>query len=113
MPQLISINPSNYQMLGELNSSTLEEIKAHVKLAHEVKHDWRELGVRERVKILRNAFEEFKRRKQEIILQESMEMGTPIIETESNFNDSINYVNWNFDIAEKYLSPEITFETAD
>ena len=113
MSKLVSINPSNNQLLGEINSSTLSDIQSKVKLAHESKDNWREIGVVERVKMLRNAFEEFKQRKQEIILLESMEMGAPINESECNFKGSINYANWFFDNAEKYLSPEITFETAN
>lgn len=112
MSKIISINPSNYQVLGEIRASTLSEIQSKVKTAHANKNYWRELGVAERVNILRNAFEEFKRRKSEIILLESMEMGAPVKETESNFDSSINCANWYFETAEKYLSPEITFETA-
>lgn len=109
MPQIVSINPSNYQVLGEVSSSTLSDIQSKVKMAHESKHHWHEIGVAERVKILKKALQEFEQRKQEIVILESTEMGTPINEAESNFKGSIQYANWFFDNAEKYLSPEITF----
>lgn len=112
MSQLVSINPSNNQILGKVNPSSIEDIQAKVNLAHESQNHWRDMGVAERVKLLKNAFEEFKQRQHEISLLEATEMGTPITEAEGNFKGSMNYAEWNFANAEKYLSPEVTLETS-
>lgn len=112
MTTLTSINPSNNQILAEINTSTLSDIQSKVKLAHESKNSWHTMGVTARIKLLKNAFKEFKQHKHEIAMLEATEMGTPITEAENNFDGSINYANWFFDNAEKYLSPEITFENS-
>ena len=75
MPKLQSISPSNYQLLGEVEVSSPEEIVEKVRLAHRAKKDWAGLGVPGRVQLLQNLVEEFEARREEIILLESREMG--------------------------------------
>lgn len=110
MSKLISINPSNYQEVGRVEISTPEEIKQRVALAHKVKQAWKDLGVVKRVELLREVFEEVKLRKEEIALLESREMGMPLTDALIDIDGTLTYANWYFDNAEKYLSPEITFE---
>ena len=55
MQKLRSINPSNYQILGEVDVSTPGEIVQKVKLAHAAKAGWRNLGVSGRVKLLKKS----------------------------------------------------------
>lgn len=108
---LKSINPSNYQILGEVEISTPDEIREKVRLARIAQKMWADLEIVERVSILRcvrNAFEE---RKAEVIKLESMEMGKPITVAASDFNDAMTFANWHLDNAEKCLASEITFES--
>lgn len=111
MDKLISINPSNYQEIGRVEISTSEEIKQKVALAYKVKQTWRELGVKKRVGLLKEVFEEVKSRKEEIALLKSKEMGMPITDALVDVDGDLEYANWYFENAEKYLSPEVTFES--
>lgn len=110
MQKLKSINPSNYKVLGEVNISNLQEIKDKVKLARSVQKKWRGLEIAKKIQYLRKAIDDFKSQKSEFTLLESQEMGIPINETVIDFDATLDYVNWYFDNAEKYLSPETTFE---
>ena len=110
MEKLKSINPSDYEALGEVGISTSEEVAEKVQFAREAQKEWRNLGLAERISILRKAFEEFKNRKEEIALLEAREMGMPITDALGGFDAGLSFANWYFDNAEKYLSPETTFE---
>lgn len=110
MQQLQSINPSTYQVLGTVDISTPQEIEEKVKLARSAQKKWAELGVAKRVSLLKKAFEDLKRKKEEFTLLESQEMGMPIDEAQVDFDGTFDYANWYFDNAEKYLTPETTFE---
>lgn len=110
MQQLKSINPSNYQVLGKVEISNLQEIENKVKLAQNVQKEWGNLGIERRVALLRKAIAELKSRKAEFILLESREMGMPISEARADFDATLDYAHWYFENAKKYLSPETTFE---
>src|SRR3989344_6056791 len=110
MQKLQSINPSNYQVLGTVDISTAQEIESKVELAKNAQQKWAALGVAGRVSVLKTTFEELKSKKEEFALLESREMGMPITEALVDFDASLDYANWYFDNAKKYLSPETTFE---
>jgi acyl-CoA reductase-like NAD-dependent aldehyde dehydrogenase len=111
MNALVSINPSTYQEIGSVEISTPAEIKHKVELAQKAKQGWKELGVNKRVALLRKVFEEVKLRKEEIALLEAREMGMSITDALIDVDGTLDYANWYFDNAEKYLSPETTFES--
>ena len=111
MPKLQSISPSNYQLLGEVEVSSPEEIVEKVRLAHRAKKDWAGLGVPGRVQLLQNLVEEFEARREEIILLESREMGRPIKESRAVFENTLGFPRWYFDNAEWCLSPETTYNS--
>lgn len=108
--KLQSINPSNYQLLGEVDISDQKEINEKVSTAHRAQKEWAGLGIAKRVNLLRNAIEECESRKAEFTLLESREMGMPICEANIDFDSRVKYAKWNFDNAEKYLNPETTYE---
>jgi len=110
MQQLKSINPSNYQVLGTVEISNLQEIENKVKLAQNVQQEWENLGIEKRVALLRKAMAELKSRKAEFILLESREMGMPISEARADFDATADYAHWYFENANQYLSPETTLE---
>ena len=111
MQKLQSINPSNYQVLGEVDISTTREVEDSVKLARSAQKEWADLGVAGRVALLKKVFEDFESQKAEFALLESREMGMPIKETFMDVDATLFYANWYFDNAEKYLNPETTFES--
>lgn len=110
MQTLKSINPSTYEVLGSVFVSTPQQIKAAVALSRKAQVHWANIGVAKRVSLLRSAFDHLRARKSEFTLLESREMGMPINESLMDFDGTMDYVNWYFENAEKYLSPETTFE---
>ena len=110
MPKLKSINPSNYEVLGEAEVSTPKEVAQKVKRARGAQESWRQLGVAGRVALLQRAFEEFRSRKAELVLLEARVMGMPLAEADPDFDGTLDYARWYFDNAQKYLKPEVTFE---
>src|SRR3989344_5334685 len=110
MQKLQSINPSNYQVLGTVDISTAKEIEDKVKLARNAQKKWADLGVAKRVSLLKKVFQDLKKQKIEFTLLETREMGMSINETLIDFDATFDFANWYFDNAEKYLSPETTFE---
>jgi len=110
MPKLKSVNPSNYQVLGEIEISSVADIEEKVRLAKKAQMGWRDLGLAKRIELLRKATEDLKNKKEEFTLLESREMGMPINETLVDFDGTLDYANWYFENAKKYLSPETTFE---
>ncbi|HLD03422.1 MAG TPA: aldehyde dehydrogenase family protein [Candidatus Dojkabacteria bacterium] len=110
MLKLISINPSNYKKLGEVPVTRTKEIKDKVTKAHKAKEGWKNLGVAKRIELLQEIFAEFKKNKERFAMQEAQEMGMPIGEALLDFDATLDYANWYFENAEKYLAPETTFE---
>lgn len=110
MPKLISINPSNYQEIGSVEVSTVEEIAAKVAAAHKAKQAWRELGVKGRVELLRKVSQKFAENKDRFARLETQEMGMPLKEVFDDFDFGMEYFNSYLDSAEENLKPIVTFE---
>ena len=111
MALLKSVNPSNYQVLGEVRISTRDEIMAGVMLLRRGQKEWADLSLGRRVQVLRQAVEEFAKRKSEFALLESREMGMPLREALVDYDGTLDFMNWYLNNAEKYLGPETTFES--
>lgn len=108
---LISTNPGkNYEVLGKVNASSEEEIKTKVSTAQSAKKGWKDVGIEERTKALRKVSDEIKKRKEEIALIATKEMGMPISQSLFDVDSALDYFNWYLDNALKYLSPEVTYE---
>lgn len=111
MTKIISINPSNNKIIGEVEFSSQKEIVEKVGKAHRAKKAWKDLGVKKRVEILQRVYEALLKRKDDIAKIDSQEMGFPIsLCYDFNLGDAYNYFKWNLENAEKYLAPEVTFE---
>lgn len=111
MSKLISTNPAKgYKVIGSVEISTIQEIKQKVANAHKVKTAWKELGVEKRIELLRPIFQELIRRKAELALLITREMGKPIKESLDDIAWDKDYFDWFLENGKKYLSDEITFE---
>lgn len=111
MKVLISTNPAkNYQKIGSVNISSSREIKEKVKVAQRAKNLWKEFGVAKRIKMLRKLYDEFLKRKKEIALLTTREIGTPINNVLADLEWDQGYFKWFLDNGEKYLSDEITYK---
>lgn len=108
--KMVSINPSNNEILGKVESSSEGEVKSKVKKANETKLVWKELGVEERVELLKKVVSAVLARKDELAVLASKEMGMPISQSRADLQDGVNFFNWYFDNASKFLSPEVVYE---
>lgn len=110
--KLISKNPSrNYEILGEVEETTKEEVLDKISKAKKVQKEWKDIGLSKRIEIIREIHNGFESRQDEIISLISKEMGKPITQAENEVKTSLVYLKWDLDNAEKYISPEITFES--
>lgn len=106
--KLKSINPSNYQTIGEVETSTLQEVQAKVAAAHKAKKEWRDLGVAGRIALLKKVVQEFEKEKQVLASLINQEMGKGKMEALEEIEFGINYYNSYFAHAAEYLNPELT-----
>jgi len=109
--KLVSINPSNNEVIGEVETTTQEEINAKVKLARAAEQNWRDLGIDGRNKILRNFYDLIEKNKQELAELQSNEMGMIISESVGDIEGDLEYLRWYSDHAEECLAPYVTFES--
>ncbi len=111
MAKLISTNPAkNYEVIGEVEISTDEEISGKVNSANKAKITWKEMGIEKRIELLKPILEDFKDRADEIAVLATKETGRAISESKSAVNGHINKLKWFLDNAELALSEEITHE---
>ncbi|MBI5127513.1 aldehyde dehydrogenase [Candidatus Roizmanbacteria bacterium] len=109
MKKLISTNPAkNYEKIGEVNISSVSEIKEKVFSANQAKKSWRDLGIKERIKKISPFYKMVEKRKKEIVLLITKEIGKPITEAIDDIDWDLTYFKWYLDNSEKYLSDEIT-----
>jgi len=110
MNKLISNNPArNYKVIGSVKVSTPQEIKQKVANAQAAKMPWKELGVSKRIEFLWPIYHEFMKRKKELALLITREMGKTLRESLDDI-ESDAYFKWFLENGEKYLSDETTFE---
>lgn len=111
MTKIISTNPAkNYEVVGEVEISTDEEITEKVAAANKTKREWKEMGVKKRIEILEPIYEVFKERAAEIAEIITKEMGKPIKESLNEVKSEIEDFNWYKENAENILADEITHE---
>lgn len=111
MTKLTSTNPANnYEIIGEVEISTDEEIQNKIILANKVKILWKELGIKKRIELLTPIYHEFKERENELVILETKETWRAINESKSIVNGHLEKIKWFLDNAEVALSDEITYE---
>jgi len=115
MTKLISTNPANnYSFLGEVEVSSESEIREKVALARKSLENWRVIGVKKRTKLLQKVYNALYQKRKEISQLACREMGFPISQQKMfDLGDGFAYFEWYLKNAEKYLSPEITFENKE
>lgn len=108
--KLVSTNPGKgFEIIGEVETSTDEEIKQKVEKAKQAQKQWNEIGLEERLDYLKKVSEEILKRKEDLAKLATEEMGMPITQTRFDIEDGLRYFNWYLDNAGKYLSPEVVY----
>lgn len=109
MKKIISINPANNAVLGEVVATTQAEIHKLVEKAHQAKQHWKSLGVERRIDMLKPLLQAFNARKTEIAQLITQEMGKPITESVGGLQWDLGYLEDFFRHAPKYLEDEMTY----
>ncbi|MEO8965839.1 MAG: aldehyde dehydrogenase family protein [Gammaproteobacteria bacterium] len=110
MKKIISINPANGTIVGEVHASHSSEITEKIKRARAASAAWKAIGVKERIKILQPLEALFKKKQNEIALLTTHEIGKPISESLDDFYGDFIYLNDFFTNGEKYIADEMVFE---
>ncbi len=113
MSTLTSINPSDNTVVGEVEMSTEQDVKAAVEKARAAQPAWAGLSVAERCQAVRSFADVSKARAEDIAQLIAQETGRPISNTRSgNVQGGLNYLEAYLEMAERYLAPQVTHETA-
>lgn len=110
MPKLTSINPANYQKIGSVELTPKVEIDQKIENANKTKVIWKETTIEERIKILSKARNVLFENKDKIAELISKEIGTTFESCKGEVEWDFDYIDWWLQNADKYLSPETTFE---
>ncbi len=105
-----SLSPHDNSVLGKVAITPEYEVREKVAMARKALPEWRAMGVEGRVLTLKRFVDVFKMRAEEFATLASKEMGMPLRDSKADVDDAIGYFTWYLDNAQKYLSPEVTFE---
>lgn len=109
--KLTSTNPSrNYEIVGEVEVSTEQDIKNAVEKARAAQPAWAALSQAERNEAISSFVELCKQNTEEIATAVSREMGKPIAASRRQVNESSGYFRAYMAMADKALAPEMVFE---
>jgi succinate-semialdehyde dehydrogenase/glutarate-semialdehyde dehydrogenase len=110
--KLSSTNPSKaYKVIGDIETSTQEDVRTKVKLAHDAEKDWQALGVGKRAELLQKVSSDFGNVRERLAKLIAEEMGMPIKEAREDVEFGLEYLNSYLETAEVLLKPEITHKT--
>lgn len=111
MSKIISTNPSsNYEVIGEIEVSTEQDVKDSVAKARAAQPAWAALSLTDRSKAITSFMEVSRQRYEDIAVAMSKEMGKPITATRAQVTETIDYFQDYIDMAEVALAPEVVFQ---
>lgn len=108
MNKLTSTNPANNAAIGEVAITTPVEIANLVKQAHAAKSNWRFLGVKKRVELLKEIMHAFKKRENEIAMLTTQEMGKTTTEAHEGLTFDFAFFESFLKDGPKYIEDEVT-----
>ena len=109
--KIISINPSNNEILGEVEETTKEEVIEKVNSAKSVQTEWANLDIDKRIEILEEIYNKFEENTDKIANIISLEMWKPIVQSENEIKSTLKNIKRDFENAKNCIAPEITFES--
>jgi succinate-semialdehyde dehydrogenase / glutarate-semialdehyde dehydrogenase len=89
--KIISINPANNNVIGEMLCSGEDEIIARVKQAQAAKLPWKLMGIKKRLELLQQCFHAFKKRENEIASLITQEIGKLMAESAADLSGDFDY----------------------
>ena len=100
---LKSINPANYQLIASYQEHNKEEIDNILNLSNQAFQSWRKTSLDERAKLMREAANILRKKKDHFAKLMSMEMGKAISEARAETEKSAWVCEYYADNAESYL----------
>jgi len=111
MSSIQSLNPAkNFEVVGEVPMSTVEEVHAKVMAARKAFPIWKAMPLSQRLEILGKLRDQFISNRQKLAELMTAEMGMPITQTLFTVDRAVSYMNWSLENAERVLMPEVTYE---
>jgi len=109
--KLTSTNPShNYEVIGEVEASTEQDVKDAVAKARSAQPAWAAFTQDERNKAVASFVEVCKQHGDELAELMSKEMGKPITQSRAQVGELVEYFEAEMAMADKALAPEVVFE---
>lgn len=108
--KIISTNPSNNEILGEIEETSKEEVIGKINSAKSVQNKWANLEIDKRIEVLKEIYDKLEENSDKIANLISLEMGKPIIQSESEVKSTLKNIKWDLENAKNCIAPEITFE---
>lgn len=108
MAKLKSINPACGKVIGMVSISTPAEIKSKVEMARKAHTNWKEVILKDRLKLIKKIRDEVAKDKTKIADLTTIEMGKPISESLPSVASNIQSIDWWLEYSEKILKPVTT-----
>ena len=111
---VVSTDPANnYEVLGEVRSSSREEVLEKVHQAREAQNKWQEIGLEKRIAYLQKLADVFKQNREELIERPMRETGVPLGLATGLAEGAEESFAWNLAHALNALTPVTTYEDAN
>lgn len=112
MTLISSTNPSlDFTLIDSVESTSESDIPRIVQNAQEAHKVWKNTPLHERIFFLKEIYDSFVQQKEILAQSVAIEMGMPIRLARDEVQYGLNYFIWYLDNADRYLSPEIVFES--
>ncbi len=105
-----SYNPANNELLGQLESTSIDEIKEIVNNSKQAFESWGYLPLNERLAFIRRIYDQIKSKKEEFAKLLTDEMGMPISESLFDIDSGLENIEWYINNAQNIIGEKITYE---
>lgn len=105
-----SYNPANNDLLGQVESTPITEIKTIVNRSKQAFESWGYLTLNDRLSFIKKIYNEIKCKKEELAKLLTSEMGMPISESLSDIDSGLEHIEWYINNAKQIIGEKITFE---
>ena len=108
MKKLQSTNPAKgYEIIGEVNETTLDEVVLAVSNAQKAFNPWRGFSIEKRISYFNKLIKVYNKRADEMANIQTQEVGKPITQSKENVKRDITRIKHNLLVAPQHLDPEI------
>jgi len=113
MSLLTSTNPGkDYEVVGTIEISSSEEVKAAVAKAKRAQVAWAQLSLEDRVGFYQRLLQIYEKKAEAIAMMQTREMGKPITESRADVADDQARIKRALEQAKIYLQPEVVDASA-